>query len=50
MDRVSAQVVMLAVLCLTLIAVYCGEGANAISAIAGLITGGGIGYAVGSKE
>jgi hypothetical protein len=50
MDKVSAQVTMLAVLCLTLIAVYSGEASSAISAIAGLVTGGGIGYAIGKEK
>ena len=40
MDKQTATLAALAVVCLTLIAVYCGEGSNAISAIAGMITGG----------
>ena len=46
MDKTTATVAALAVLCLTLIAVYCGEGSNAISAIAGLVTGGAVGYTI----
>jgi hypothetical protein len=50
MDKQTATLAGLAVLCLTLIAIACGEGSNAISAIAGLITGGGAGYVAGKQS
>jgi len=50
MDKLTAQVMALALLCLTIIAIVCGFGGEAISAIAGLVTGGGVGYAIAKEE
>jgi len=46
-DKITAEVLVFAVLCLTLIAIVEGYGGEGISAIAGLVTGGGAGYVVG---
>ena len=50
MDKRAAQVMVFAILCLTGIAIQCGFGGEAIAAIAGLVTGGSVGYAEGKKE
>ena len=46
MDKNTAQILALAILCLTMIAIVCGYGGEAIAAIAGLVTGGGAGYVI----
>ena len=50
MDKPTAVIMIVAIISLSVIAIMCNFGGEAIAAIAGLVTGGGAGYVAGRGD